>query len=241
MNSLTSQPITTPNPVKDLQNHENFTIDWIKIYSELVECAEHFVLACAKNPWFTSKIINAEYDLLIWDDVSGRPVTLMIKHIIDYYSNIKWLDKKAKCIYIDNPKLLSDKYKNSISKNFNKPLICTENIIFGTTTRSICDNFWISEDVNIFSQVSKVSKLWNMNIICWISADNCIDLCQQVYTPKVEWNFNTKKNLWISSVFSSKWHWFSGKIPGYDPHLALAYRQQIKLLSKYIIKNYLKT
>lgn len=76
-------------PLYDLSNHDNFFLynqgEQVKIYPALVEVAEHVVSWIENNPEFKNKIINAEYDLIIWDDVSGRPVTLLIKHIINNF------------------------------------------------------------------------------------------------------------------------------------------------------------
>lgn len=241
MNSLTSSSNIQHSNIFDLlHDHENFTIDWIKIYPELVECAEHFVLACTKNPWFASKIINAEYDLLIWDDVSGRPITLMIKYILDHYRKQKWINKNIKCIYIDDPKKLSDKYITAINQKYSNKLIITENILWWTTIDKLNKSFELTD---IFAQVTRLQESWPYNnyhkIIYWIFAHN--DYWDQKYNyfPKIEWHSNMKLHLWLNSIYGK--NWFSGKIPEHDPHLALAYREQIKLLSNYIIKNYLKT
>ena len=50
MDKLTSRFPESKNVLRELQNHDNFVINNQETYSELVECAEHFVLACQNNP-----------------------------------------------------------------------------------------------------------------------------------------------------------------------------------------------
>ena len=259
MNSLTSSSnIQHSNIFDTLHDHENFAINWKKIFSELVECAEHLVLACSKNPWFVTKLINAEYDLLIGDDVSGRPITLMIKNIIDYYRKSKcikwWIDN----IFIDNPKYLSKnknytKIKNRIRSEKNSILISTEHISSWRAVVDIVDVLELSDKkYDIFTQHISHDLVWafrkDLLYYYWESVGFWA-------TPLIEKHPNMQKHIWIlsdriSENFKNPWFAiikpknFINKIKEIlnmqKPVNKLLYRHQIKLLSQYIIDHYLK-
>ncbi len=242
MNSLTSNSTPKANPTIDLKNHDNFVINDQKIFPELVECAEHIVLACQNNPLFANKLINAEYDLLIWDDVSGRPVTLMIKYIIDHYRKFKWLEKNIKCIFIDDANKLWKKYIEAIQKRYKDKnlLFATECIYTWQTMNNIIYWLWIRwKIVDTFTQTIAKNSTYHKNLIYWV-----IRSYPKIFLKNTEC-FGGKQTLseilWLFSGSYSK-KWFASKwLPwSSNPNFALAYRHQIKLLSQYIIDNYLK-
>lgn len=109
------------NQINNISDHDNFFLEYnweqIKIYPELVETTEHVMLWLEKNLDFKQKIMNAEYDMLVWDDVSGRTVTLLIKHIIDHFRKEQWLKWWIDNIFIDDVSIFSKQFTNIYQKD----------------------------------------------------------------------------------------------------------------------------
>jgi hypothetical protein len=269
--------------INDLSNHDSFFLEnnWerIKIYPELVETAEHLILSLEKNPEFKKKITNAEYDMLIWDDVSGRPVTLLIKHIIDYFRKQSWLSWGIDNIFIDNPKLLEN---NPINKQWEiwksaqidnikdktkdkKILITTEYVENWKSIDWIISQLWIREnDFDIFSQtisnkyqvtyeVKSIQAKKEEKYFKWGAYD-----CSEYIYHIISWTWyhqeltkrndiTTKKIIGLKSTdhrhdATKENYWFAKKMreeEWYNQKTINNTRNQIKLLTEYIIKKHL--
>lgn len=237
-----------------LSYHDNFfiTIDWKReeIYPELVEIAEHITLWFDKYPEFKNKIMNCEYDILIWDDVSGRPVTLMLKHIIDHFRKEKDLKWSIDNIFIDNAYAAefesSIAYSKQIKKHLEnrKILITTEFIYQWRTLEAIIKNFGIQQQ-DVFTQVlgkeykeKDLSKILHYQITN--NKDNIYNVlyaCTAQMPPKI---YDNKKNL-VGLISQDEPALFSKKLQkGFNQEIINEVRQQIKLLWDYIIEHYLE-
>lgn len=246
------------NTREKLSDHDDFfiTIDWKreKIYPELAEIAEHIVLWFDKHPEFKNKIINCEYDMLIGDDVSGRPVTLMLKHIIDHFREQNWLKWGVENIFIDNAhatKVGSNIiYSKQIKKNLENKriLITTEFIYEWRSIEAIIRNLWINQQ-DVFTQVlgkkykeKDLSKVIHYQIIN--NKDNIYNVlygCTAQMPPKIYDNTHWDKENLVGLISQEEPNLFSHKLPPkiYNQELINKVRHQIKILWDYIIDQYL--
>ncbi len=231
------------------------------IYPELVEVAKHLVVWLENNPEFKNKITNAEYDLLIWDDVSGRPITLLIKHIIDHFRKEKWLIWNIKSIFISNPEWEWDEYTiNKIQRTINNNkniLICSEHINSWNKLNWIYNLInnkldYIEPNINMIKPSIFVQKIYK-NVISNLS-DWLFELftCETYDSGNATSNMplvekNNKKhwytNIWLTKdeIYNKEYIWwiFSKRIQDFNSGNIYYYRLQIKLLAEYIIKNHL--
>jgi len=243
------------NQINNLSNHDNFFLDHqgeqIKIYPELVETAEHLVLWLENNPEFKQKITNVEYDMLIWDDVSGRPITLLIKYIIDHFRKEKWLKWGIDNIFIDNPNVQDEQKKNQIREQVQnkKVLISTEFIYQWRSISSMVSNFWLQE-YDVFTQV--LGKYYNEKNKKPILYYQIIDNQENIYNilwgkthympPKIFDNTHWDEKNLVGLIYREEEEkMFSKRLSPkmYNQETVNNARRQIKLLAKYIIKNHL--
>lgn len=190
MNSLTSQLPIPSNPINDLKNHDNFILDWINIFPELVEVAEDIYASLRNNPNLYNQIVDWVFDIIIVDWEKSWVSAIFYEYIIELYTKS---GKKAKYIYVKD----SDDYKQII-------------------TEKLYNNIWKHTMLIIWENINSKYNKWLFG-----------------------WNKNIKINK-KASLGKAIVHWTTNINKSYNkPKIDNNQKNQIKLLSKYIIDNYL--
>lgn len=239
----------------NLLDHDNFFLDYkdesIKIYPELVEVAEHVILWLEKNPKFKHKIMNAEYEMLIWDDWSWRAITLLIRLIINHFNEKKWISQISN-LFIDNIDNIPKKRMKDINTNREniripkislqeiqeickdkRILICTEYIETWFTISNIIKKIKLeNKNYDIFTQA------YHSLYYSWIEEiKNKIIFVLKDNTPKIyDSDYETSK----FSFYEVEESWFLHYARNEENIKAIKENHfQIKLLAEYIIKKHL--